>query len=252
MAEVSGGEICGWKGVTAVEGYDFRIRYDRLLEHSLHEELYELCLKEQFRDAAADCATEIREVVLSEDELNVIRYVSGYVARQCLRKYEKKVKSTKVKDPKLELYEQYIVCLGEMAVEGEGGDVLEYTRKWIDKINRGGLFPVNNNSFDLFTEVEKCVRVYLPKYLKKKSGKDLFYNSVHEKVIASEDVQFYWTLLSQDVDDPDGSINLLTDIVKLWVTIRGHSMVATVYKSTEKTNIVKSTGFRKSISGTSN
>ena len=72
------------------------------------------------------------------------------------------------------------------------------------------------------------------------------------KIIQSEDVQFYWTLLSQDIDDPDDSLHLLTEIVKLM--IRGYSMVATwmeVYKGTEKVNIQKSTGLCKSISGTS-
>ena len=43
------------------------------------------------------------------------------------------------------MYRQYCDCLGEMAVEGEGDDVLTYTRNWIDKVNRGGLYPINDN-----------------------------------------------------------------------------------------------------------
>lgn len=35
---------------------------------------------------------------------------------------------------------QYVQCLGDMAVEGEGSDVLLYTCKWLE-VNRGGLFP---------------------------------------------------------------------------------------------------------------
>ena len=45
---------------------------------------------------------------------------------------------------------------------------------------------------------------------------------------------------------------VLQDIVKLWVTIRGYSMVATwmeAYKQNEKANLQKSTGLRKSLSG---
>ena len=45
---------------------------------------------------------------------------------------------------------------------------------------------------------------------------------------------------------------VLQDIVKLWVTIRGYSMVATwmeAYKKTEMANLQKSTGLHKSLSG---
>ena len=46
----------------------------------------------------------------------------------------------------------------------------------------------------------------------------------------------------------------LTEIINLWVTIRGYSIAASwmeVYKGNEKKNVQKSTGLRKSISGTS-
>ena len=52
-----------------------------------------------------------------------------------------------------------------MAIKGEGNDILIYTTKWLGQVNRGGLFPLNNNSFSLFVEVDKIVRVLLPKYV---------------------------------------------------------------------------------------
>ncbi len=36
-----------------------------------------------------------------------------------------------------------LMCLGEMAVMGETTDFTQYTTEWIDKVNRGGLFPLN-------------------------------------------------------------------------------------------------------------
>ena len=69
-----------------------------------------------------------------------------------------------------------------MAVAGEG-DVLSYTRKWMDQVNRGGLFPLSDNSFHLFISIEKCVRVYLPKHLTEfKSEKKDFQQNVQEKM----------------------------------------------------------------------
>ena len=47
--------------------------------------------------------------------------------------------------------------LGEMAVAEKGGDLLTYTTKWMERVNRGGLFSVNDNSFHLFIELERCV-----------------------------------------------------------------------------------------------
>ena len=43
----------------------------------------------------------------------------------------------------------------------------------MEMVNRGGIFPINDNSFHLFIEIEKFVRIYLPEYLKKsKPGND--------------------------------------------------------------------------------
>lgn len=218
---------------------------DALLEQSLYQEIFEMCLKEYFTIASQSSSVgSAHDVILTADELNILRYVSGYVARQLLRRYEKKSG---------EVYRQYVTCLGEMAVAGEGDDILSYTRKWMEKVNRGGLFPINDDTFHLFIEIEKCVRIHLPNYLHTKP-KGSFQQSVHDKIVDNEDVQFHWVLLSQDIEDSDDSVTLLTEIVKLCVTIRGFAMVASwmeVYKNQENKNTQKSTGLRKSLSGVS-
>jgi hypothetical protein len=167
--------------------------------------------------------------------------LDNYVARTLLKRYEVK---------KGDVYSQYVICLGEMAVLGEGDDLLAYTKKWIDQINRGGLFPLNDETFHLFIVIEKYVRQYLPKYCTNDPAQ--FTKNVHEKVFEQDDVQFYWTLLSQDIDCPESSQILLGEIIKLWITIRGFAMAASwveIYKTTEKKNTQKSTGLRKSLSG---
>ena len=64
-----------------------------------------------------------------------------------------------------------VQCLGDMSVEGEGSDVLSYTRRWLDQVNRGGLFPLNDLTFTFFAAVEKQVRSRLPKHAIKPSKK---------------------------------------------------------------------------------
>ncbi len=68
--------------------------------------------------------------------LNAMRYACGYVPHKLLKKYEKRSGE--------KCGEKYTKCLGDMAVIGEEGeesdDLLLYTRKWFDLVNRGGLF----------------------------------------------------------------------------------------------------------------
>lgn len=102
-----------WRQMVTKLGVDID---DPLLEQSLYQEVYEMCLKEYFTIASqSSSAGSADNVILTADELNVLRYVSGYVARQLLRRYEKKPG---------EVYSQYVACLSEMAVAGEGDDVL--------------------------------------------------------------------------------------------------------------------------------
>ena len=222
---------------------------DPLLEQSLIQEVFEVCLVEYFS------CTSVSKVPVNDhgvvnvtgNELNVVRYVGGYVARSLLKKYERK--------KRCEVHSQFIDCLGELAVEGERDDVLTYTRKWFDLVNRGGLYPINDAAFTLFVNIETCVRDLLPKHiLRSTSEQDSFKASVHDKVMKNEDISFYWALLSQDIDAPEDAESLLGEIITLWVTIRGFSMVASwmeAYKSSERKNTQKSTGLRKTLSGTS-
>ena len=64
-------------------------------------------------------------------------------------------------------------------------------------------------------------------------------------------MQFNWLLLSQTIDDVVHAEDLLTEIVNLWVTIRGYSIAASwmaEYKENARKTTEKSTGLRKSIS----
>ena len=215
----------------------------------LFRRLFDDYVRKYFTALAPTVESPEIHITLSSDELNALRYACGYVAHSLLKKYERR----KNKEDKLI---QFISCLGEMAVSGEGESVLAYTEHWFTIVNRGGLFPLNENSLAMFIEVEKCVRYYLPRHvLSSTADKESFRENVHSKVLENENVQFYWTLLSQDIDNPEHAQELLQEIVTLWVTVRGFSLTATwmeVYKKKEKKTIQKSTGLRKSISGTSN
>ena len=98
-----------------------------------------------------DKSCEEKEPILclSGDELNALRYAAGFVSHSLLKRFEKR---------KGEKFSRFITCLG---VVGEGSDIRSYTTKWFDLINRGGLFPLNDNSFSLFVAIEKVVKTVL-------------------------------------------------------------------------------------------
>ena len=237
-----------WKKLLdSLNGNGADLANDTLLQQSIYNEVYCMLVSEYFSLHTAYNKEDIAEpTVLTEDELNAMRYACGYVPRALLKKYEVKCGDK---------YSDFVQCLGDMAIEGEGSDVLTYTTKWLDQVNRGGLFPLNNNSFSFFVEVEKIVRVLLPKYvIHTDNDKVTFQKLLLDKIIKNDEVQFYWALLSQDINDQQSSESLLTEIVTLWVTIRGFSLAASwmeAYKRSKQKTTEKATGLRKSISGTS-
>ena len=111
--------------------------------------IFEEFLKDHFGAGDTVPRDSREEIQFSRDELNAMKYACGYVALKVLKKYEKKKNS-----PDCEM------CLGNMAIAGETNDFISYTSEWFDKINRGGLFPVNGETLAFFAAVEKVTRTY--------------------------------------------------------------------------------------------
>ena len=120
------------------------------------------------------------------------------------------------------------------------------------QVNRGGLFPLNNNSFSLFVEIERCVCILLPQsMIQNDSDKASFKKSLLNRITRDKNIQFYWTLLSEDIEEEKHSEVLSVEVVTLWLTIRGFSLTATwleEHKINKQRTIQKATGLRKSIS----
>ena len=96
-----------------------------------------------------------------------------------LKKYE--TKAGKV-------YSQYVQCLGDMAVEGEGSDVLSYTWRWFELVSRGGLFSLNDSTFTFFVAVEKQVWILLPQHVIGCSDKEAFQRTVIDRIVQVEGI----------------------------------------------------------------
>ena len=61
-------------------------------------------------------------------------------------------------------------------------------------------------------------------------------------VAQDEDVLFYWSMNSVDISEKSHSVELLSSVISLWVTIRGFSIASTwmeEYKQAAKTTKAK-------------
>ena len=96
-----------------------------------------------------------------------------------------------------------------MAVVGQEESILDYTRQWMARINRGGLFPLNDLTHCFFIAIEAMVQVELAKSVLPSENSNLS-ESQQEWVLKDCDVQYVGMI----------------EIVKLWVTIRGFSLAA--------------------------
>ena len=76
-------------------------------------------------------------------------------------------------------------------------------------------FNGNDETFSLFTDIEKIVRYLLPKHVIGSTHSQTLDELVKE-VACNEDVQF---ILSQDIDSEEESQELLFEVVHLWVRI---------------------------------
>ena len=160
---------------------------------------------------------------LKADDEQALRYVAGYVVLVLKKKYEKR------SDPKAL---KYVHCLSEMNentdTESEPPAFLEYTKLWIDKVNRGGLFQVNNDVFLLFRAMETAVRRVLT--ISHASTNPTISIKEHTKTAILNDpaVLAHWNhiLGHCSTTNSNESDDLLEEISEKWATIRGYSFAS--------------------------
>ena len=132
-------------------------RLDPLVQHvnqSLFEDMLKTYIQSLFEDMLKTYIQPSKQTVtcpehhlptLSSDEENIIRYAAGYVPMKLMKKYEKQ---------SLDVAVEYVECLNSMAVNGDESSLQAYTLEWSRKVNRGGLFEVNDETFRFFREIE--------------------------------------------------------------------------------------------------
>ena len=136
--------------------------------------------------------------------------------------------------------------LGEENDNSEEITYLSYTKYWIDRVNRGGLFCVNNDTHLLFLAIEYVTRSCLhPATLKPQTVKNK--EEAKKKIMVDADVQFHWCHLTGDHEEVVAQ-ELLSRLVCLWLwlNIRGFSSAA-AFKHTQRITLKAKKALRKEL-----
>ncbi|XP_071952175.1 uncharacterized protein [Antedon mediterranea] len=100
-------------------------------------------------------ANEPPQVEVTKEEQQTLRYMAGYIPHKLLRFYRR--------FPNNNLANLSIDVLRKLEIEDNNDKMsfLDYSKDWITKINRGGLFKINNDSFLFFRRLECEVKPIL-------------------------------------------------------------------------------------------
>ncbi len=132
-------------------------------------------------------ATPAKATLLAEED-NAVRYASGYVSMKLSKKFEKQSGNKAA---------QFVQCLNNMAMVGNDSSFYEYTKEWVESVDRGGLFLVNDSTFEFFKAVKVKVQLLLPQHLSQGSNKE----ALLAAIVSDHDVDFYWCILAVDIEN---------------------------------------------------
>ena len=171
--------------------------------------------------------------LLTDIEVNALRYVAGYVCRTL---------HDRLKTSSVEGKEVLVLYLSDMNGSDKNGDGEE----WINAINRGSLWQVNEEVFQTFLIIEELVRDEL---CLEKCTFDARKQQIIEKVVTNDDVLHQWSFCVPDAEESISN-TLLKKVVELFVNIRGFAFASScveLYKQANKKTLSKKKALRTEL-----
>ena len=153
---------------------------------------------------------------MSYDEANVLMYAAGYVVRHTSKIKKKNLHSGK----ELLSSAQQLLKVSQQATNRDDPGT---AKEWTELVDRGGLWHVRETTFHVFCALEEETRPHLGALCSETSTAPTFHTEFFEKLIASEDVQFFWCIAAADFNIVDMDVHdaLPSLIADLYLTIRG-------------------------------
>ena len=174
-----------------------KVTIDPIVQQYVVQKLYEdIISKSRYCCTNPSAIAAASSVInnITPDEENVVRYAAGYVPMVLMKKHQKNASDKSA---------SFVECLSTMAINGEESTLLDYTTHWIAKVNRGGLFEVNDTTYLLFREIEMNLRGQLLKTLQPSISTAHVQLDKKDELVTSvmqdDNVLYYWALLSIDI-----------------------------------------------------
>ncbi|XP_033111493.1 uncharacterized protein LOC117112516 [Anneissia japonica] len=149
---------------------------------------------------------------LTEEEIQIVRYVSGFIPFALVKHYRKH------KNGISKIYRE--ILQSWKAVEGEGDSFFEHSDKWVNMQDRGGLFHVNDTVFRLFMAMEIVSKKHLLKDDLKKFRNVNMQHTLMVEIVNDAKVQNCWCNVTKNLIAGELSINLLHIVSSYWAKIR--------------------------------
>ena len=255
---------CLFHEFTISEGFEMCSSCEKDLEMIVPEILWQLLMEKEFiwfltnelvsNDAKDQPATDRSAVrTLSEIEENAVRYTAGYVIRKLEQNYsKKKEKSKAAAECTLVLQEMGRKMPRHPATEEIEQREQQSSNKWTSLVNRGGLYFIQDEVFDLFVTIELLVDCKLSQIFNE-SGKGI--EQVKKEnlfwVCQDDDVQCVWSHISPNtIEEETVREDLLREIIYMWVTTRGYSKAHRIkenYKLQQKKGLKGTRSLRKEL-----
>ena len=198
--------------------------FDKIAALHLHQYIMNKFLTK----AVKFCSPPTENLVLNMSDLRMnkdaeatLRYVAGYIIFSLRKRYQKKI--TLEARATMKLFDSF----GGKDTDALNSDVslIQYTMHWIEIVNRGGLFIVNDEFFVFIKMLEHIARTILNKnLLVNYCGTDIR-SILLQKFMGNQALNDMWTNLTQQIRSKDLSAKILGMIYSKWVNLRANSFV---------------------------
>ena len=133
---------------------------------------------------------------ITYEDVNVVRYIAGYVCRKVRTKIEQSSRTNKAA----------LINSLEGLLSDEEEDSATVSVDWVDVVDRGGLLHVKEGTYMLFCAMEEEVREHfrMDKETTMVEGKR---EQVENAVMDNDNVLFQWCMLATDISDTDAAFD---------------------------------------------
>lgn len=181
--------------VIAVSDITLQLVLKRIMQSIIHQ----LTVENQARSNSPAGAE------ISLDDCNVIRYIAGYVVLKMKKKF-----------PHHSSFFDNIVITTYDYISVSTVD--EYSRLWVEQVDRGGLCNVSEDFYALLKEIECVCRHYLDVRV---VPSEKVTENISKDVFACAVVSSLWHKITSM--QSDSTHDILKAIIKLWTNVRVHS-----------------------------